>query len=113
MFCESQGEYWNCVHKCLPNFGEVVMNEKLLVVGCLELGVEANVVNCIIEEAKWVAWKRRCNIRYDEIWMNDSQMVEMLKSRLKNRIEILAKSGKWSKKFKNEIQLLTQSLQKL
>jgi hypothetical protein len=113
MHCETQGEYWNTVHKCLPRFEDIAMNEELLVVGYLEERIDAAVVNCIVEESKWIAWKRRCTIRYENKWIKDDQMINMLKSRLNNRIGILAKSVKWRRKFKKELVYLRQSVEKL
>ena len=113
MHCETQGEYWNVVHKCLPRSEDIALNEEILVIGYLEQRLDAGVINCVIEESKWVAWKRRCIIKYENKWIRDDQMINMLKSRLNNRIEILAKSVKWRRKFEKELVYLRQSVDKL
>lgn len=108
--CESQGEYWNYVNRCMSKIKDIPMNEKLLVIGYAISDVEGNVINCIIEEAKWVAWKRRCIVRYEDKWVNDVQMIELYKARINNRIEVLSNSEKWKLQFEEEITLLKYSL---
>jgi hypothetical protein len=105
--CESQGEYWNYINMCVGKITDININEKLLVLGCTMPGVEGNVINCIVEEAKWVAWKRRCSMRYEEKWISDIQMIDTHKARIKNRVEILVKSEKWKVEYRQEIELLS------
>ncbi len=86
MNCDSQGEYWNYVNTFIARINNVKLSEQLLVIGYTIPGTEGNVINCVIEEAKWVAWKRRCTIRYEDKWINDVQMIRMFKARVKNRL---------------------------
>ncbi len=91
--CDSLGEYWNFVKLIFRRLCDVViMHERSFYLGIYDFDIETNtehVLNWILEEAKWIVWKRRCAIRYDDVWWTDIQMVHMLKQRLSDRNTVL------------------------
>jgi hypothetical protein len=48
-------------------------------------------INVIIEESKWEVWKRRCLIRYENVWISDIGMIERLKKYLQYRKMVIQK----------------------
>ncbi len=88
--CETLGEYWNCVLNWIQKLCDIDVQEKMFYLGLTSNNSDVTlavhqVINFILEEAKWLIWKRRCKIRYDEFWCNDNQMVKMLESRISKK----------------------------
>jgi hypothetical protein len=88
--CESLGEYWNCVFRLMRLLYDISIDESMFFTGIQLTNPECTdvekVLNFILEESKWMVWKRRCIVRYDDVWLNDKQMVHMLENRLTDRI---------------------------
>jgi len=67
-------------------------------------------VNIIVEEAKWQVWKRRCKIRYENDWINDTQMIKGLKNALVMRQNVLSKVKNRNEHHINQLSLFLNSL---
>lgn len=94
--CVSLEDFWSHLFKIMKNifgFDTNICDDKLLI-----CSIEQSVtVNVIVEEAKWQVWKRRCLIRYENVWITDAQLVNRLRNSLATRIEVLKRT-----KFNNE-----------
>ena len=74
--CDTLGDYWSYVVHLIRKLCHVKVSEKMFILGDLESEIEITadkrlVLNWLLEEAKWVIWRRRCKIRYEEVWIND------------------------------------------
>ncbi len=91
--CDALGEYWSCVFRLLKCvLSSIKVDEQIFFLGFNKeehpILNTRHVLNFVLAESKWIVWKRRCIIRYDNKWLTDKQMVCMIESRLLQRIKI-------------------------
>ncbi len=85
--CETLGNFWSHIFVALRKIDGVNFQiQDSLFVCSTE---QSDLVNVIIEEAKWQVWKRRCLIRYENMWIDEAQMLGRLKTHLLLRKEVL------------------------
>ena len=88
--CDSLGEFWCHIIKTLKSTIDVNFQVNDLILICPSgLNLSEYI---IIEEAKWLVWRRRCLIRYENVWVTDVQMLVRLKNRLTIWRDVLYKS---------------------
>ena len=75
--CDTQGEFWKEVIKIVKSSEEhYVFKEKDVML----VNEESGLVNMFLMNAKWILWKRRCMIKYDNKWINDTSLIRWFKN---------------------------------
>jgi len=67
-------------------------------------------VNVIIEEAKWQVWKRRCLIRYENVWITDVELMVRLRNSLLLRTEVIKRSKYNNEDLVNKLNLFANTI---
>ena len=106
--CVSLDNFWSHIVSLLRRIAEVNVQVQDTLFIC---GVENNdLVNVIIEEAKWQVWKRRCLIRYENVWIDDVQLLRRLRTHLQVRTDVLKLMKNKNPLILNKLDLFWHSL---
>ena len=101
--CETLGNFWSHIFVALRKIDGVNFQiQDSLFVCSTE---QSDLVNVIIEEAKWQVWKRRCLIRYENMWIDEAQMLGRLKTHLLLRKEVLINTKHKNNEYIEKINL--------
>lgn len=89
--CDLIKEFWKCliafIKRGIPTFQ---YKEDIAMLGCttsnssyLTQG-EIDAVNFIVLNAKWIIWKRRCTMKYDNVFLTEDEMWNLFVAHLKS-----------------------------
>ena len=84
--CETIVNYWKAVINLIrTNVPRYKFQEMHVTIGCFEDRYnvkETGVISYIIMFAKWMIWKRRCVVRYEQKWINEETLWKWYNSQL-------------------------------
>ena len=98
--CDSQGDFWKEVIRCVKtNVDGYCFKE----IDVMLLNLESEVVNWYFMNAKWILWKRRCLIKFDNVWINEATMIRWYKKFIdeKSRVGRMSSNLKKAAFFRN------------
>ncbi len=72
----------------------------------------AVILEFIVMSTKWILWKRRCLLKYDEKWTGESDTTRWVIGYLLKRIELLSQV-KITTKIKNELDKFSEAIKAL
>ncbi len=104
--CDTQGEFWKEVIKIVKSSEE---HYEFKETDVMLVNEESCLVNMFLMNAKWILWKRRCMIKYDNRWINDTSLIKWYKNVMSEKCMIgkLSKNQKVTKMYENvSLQLL-------
>ncbi len=98
--CDTQGEFWKEVIKIVKSSEEHYVFKETDV---MLVNEESCLVNMFLMNAKWILWKRRCMIKYDNRWINDISLIKWYKNVISEKCMIgkLSKNKDVTKMYEN------------
>ena len=70
------------------------MNKLIVLGGYFETGLESEFVNMIISISRWNIWKRRCTIRYENIFVDIEKSKNDIFQEIYNHCKMLKRTCK-------------------
>jgi hypothetical protein len=92
--CDSQGDFWKEVIRSVK---ENVDGYSFKEFDVMLINQESEVVNWFFMNAKWILWKRRCIIKFDNVWINEATLIRWFNKFVEERVKIGKQSSNWKK----------------
>ena len=88
--CDTLGSFWNIVIDMVKvNCETYTFNEKdVMLVNCSQNNWERKIVNFLFLIAKWIVWKRRCVVKYENNWVDELSLIGQYKEVVKNTVNM-------------------------
>ena len=101
--CDSIVGFWKFViNIIITNISSYKYLESEVILGCMNGNLcmrEKQIVNFFILNAKWIVWKRRCRIIFENDWINEKNMLYWFVNDLKYQQQLLMSSKNTSVRY--------------
>ena len=91
--CQGIDVVWKYIENIIMKFmkTKIILNEKIILGGILKESFECEVVNLMLSIARYIIWKRRNRIKYEQNILNIDACIKWINYEVKLQIKILLK----------------------
>ena len=111
--CELVEKVWAILAKVTNEIWKVNCDSlRYVIFSQTELKIDSEItviMELIVMSTKWILWKRRCLLKYDDKWTSEDDTIRWVISYLLKRIELLSEV-KINTKIRNELDKFTEAI---